>query len=115
MNDIISQIQSNLKLYPYFKQFDLNKIFQGNFCEQVDLTLFFVNLPYYKGDNILKIVFENVSDMKIMNLFALGKVFLDIEDIKDYQRENTRYKVIDCEEELIKLYCYDIIISIVKQ
>lgn len=58
----------------------------------------------------IKLKFTNVSNMKLKNIECLFLLQLDIENLKNYQMENTNFLIIDSENDIISFYCDEVFI-----
>ena len=81
-------------------------------CGSFNVKLTLVKFPRRDVDDSFEITFEQVSNLKIGNIENLFKVLMQITFIGDYQREEEKYMVAECENDLFSFSCNNIITEV---
>ena len=101
----IDTIYEMQKKYGYIKSINLFREISGEECGKYNLELSLVNFPCWDIEEHLNIIFEGVSNLTLGNIDNLLKVFIKIDSIAEWQHEDTRYAVKECENDLFAFRC----------
>ena len=106
----IEVIYQKQKEYGYIKAVDIFRNIFGEECGQYSIKILLVSFPCWNEDEYFEIIFEGISNLKIGNIENLFKVSIQIDTIREYQYENAKYMVKECENELFSFCCRNIIV-----
>ncbi len=101
----IDTIYEMQKKYGYIKSINFFREISGEECGKYNLELSLVNFPCWDIEEHLNIIFEGVSNLTLGNIDNLLKVFIKIDSIAEWQHEDTRYAVKECENDLFAFRC----------
>lgn len=109
MIDTINIFNEKNKKYGYLKEMYLKRDITDEGCTDYQLRIVLADFPFYEGDEVLKIIFNGVKDLKIGNLEGLFILVFDIIDVSNRQLENIKYRIYEIEQKALSFYCKEII------
>ncbi len=104
--EIIQGMYERLQKYPYLCNLKLERVIEGEECQDYNLILEFCDFPNYVMEDKLTLKFNGVRNLNVKNLDGMLAPVLVIRDLKDRQLENIHYYVEDGEEEMFSFYCF---------
>lgn len=106
----IEIIYQKQKEYGHIKSINIFRDICGEECSQYNMKITLVNYPCWDIEESFSITFIGISSLKIGDIDNLLWVSIQIDSIAEYQMENIKYEVKECENELFSFGCKDIII-----
>lgn len=104
----IETVYKKQKEYGYIKSINIFRSINGEECSQYSIKISLVNFPCWDATEHFDIIFEGISNLKIGDIDNLFRVFIQIDSIVEYQHENAKYMVKECENDLFSFNCMEI-------
>jgi len=106
--DKIEYIYDKQNNYGYIKSIEIHREIDKEESSKFNVKLALVKFPCRDADDLFKITFERVSNLKLGDIDNLFKVLMQITYIGDYQREDENYIVTESENDLFSFSCKNI-------
>ena len=82
-----------------------NHVFEaGEYCLGIEIQM---RDGTDQESGALWLLFENVTELRLGNLNGLMFFSIGISDVSSWQRERTRFKVVESEHSAFSFYCYN--------